>query len=71
MSACSTAAHEPHEVHVAAEVIAGERQGNKEQAASAFNARVIPSVAYPDPEVAWLGLTEDPAKARTHLTACG
>jgi pyruvate/2-oxoglutarate dehydrogenase complex dihydrolipoamide dehydrogenase (E3) component len=44
---------------VAAEVIAGELQGNKELAAAAFNARVIPSVAYTDPEVAWVGLTED------------
>ena len=48
-----------HEAHVAAEVIAGELQGNKELAAAAFNARVIPSVAYTDPEVAWVGLTED------------
>ncbi len=53
-----------HEAHVAAEVIAGELQGNKELAASAFNARVIPSVAYTDPEVAWVGLTEDQAKAQ-------
>ncbi len=44
-----------HEAHVAAEVAAGEK--------SAFNARVIPSVAYTDPEVAWVGLTEDQAKA--------
>ena len=44
-----------HEAHVAAEVIAGELQGNKELAAAAFNARVIPSVAYTDPEVAWVG----------------
>ncbi len=44
-----------HEAHVAAEVAAGEN--------SAFNARVIPSVAYTDPEVAWVGLTEDQAKA--------
>ena len=51
-----------HEAHVAAEVIAGELQGNKELAAAAFNARVIPSVAYTDPEVAWVGLTEDQAK---------
>ena len=35
-----------HEAHVAAEVIAGEIQGNKELAASAFNARVIPSHRY-------------------------
>ncbi len=45
-----------HEAHVAAEVAAGEN--------SAFNARVIPSVAYTDPEVAWVGLTEDQAKAQ-------
>jgi len=53
-----------HEAHVAAEVIAGELQGHKELSASAFNARVIPSVAYTDPEVAWVGLTEDQAKAQ-------
>ncbi|MGY0194070.1 dihydrolipoyl dehydrogenase [Leptothrix sp. BB-4] len=53
-----------HEAHVAAEVIAGTLQGNKELAAAAFNARVIPSVAYTDPEVAWVGLTEDQAKAQ-------
>ena len=53
-----------HEGHVAAEVIAGELQGNAELAAAAFNARVIPSVAYTDPEVAWVGLTEDQAKAQ-------
>jgi dihydrolipoamide dehydrogenase len=47
-----------HEAHVAAEVIAA---GEKELAR--FNARVIPSVAYTDPEVAWVGLTEDQAKA--------
>jgi dihydrolipoamide dehydrogenase len=29
-----------------------------------FDARVIPSVAYTDPEVAWVGLTEDEAKAK-------
>jgi len=45
-----------HEAHVAAEVAAGQK--------SAFNARVIPSVAYTDPEVAWVGLTEDEAKAQ-------
>jgi dihydrolipoamide dehydrogenase len=39
-------------------------QGNKELASAAFNARVIPSVAYTDPEVAWVGLTEDQAKRR-------
>ena len=53
-----------HEGHVAAEVIAGELQGNKALASSAFNARVIPSVAYTDPEVAWVGLTETEANAQ-------
>jgi len=53
-----------HEAHVAAEVIAGELQGKQELARAAFNARVIPSVAYTDPEVAWVGLTEDQAKAQ-------
>ncbi len=48
-----------HEGHVAAEVLAGELQGNKELAASAFNALVIPSVACTDPEIAWVGLTEN------------
>jgi len=42
-----------HEGKVAAEVCAGRK--------SAFEARVIPSVAYTDPEVAWVGLTEDEA----------
>jgi len=53
-----------HEGHVAAEVAAGEQLGDEKLARSAFNARVIPSVAYTDPEVAWVGLTEDEAKAR-------
>jgi dihydrolipoamide dehydrogenase len=44
-----------HEAHVAAEVAAGQK--------AAFDARVIPSVAYTDPEVAWVGLTEDQAQA--------
>jgi len=52
-----------HEAHVAAEVVAGELLGDEKLAKSAFNARVIPSVAYTDPEVAWVGLTEDQAKA--------
>ncbi|HXH02417.1 MAG TPA: dihydrolipoyl dehydrogenase [Candidatus Competibacteraceae bacterium] len=43
-----------HEGHVAAEVAAGHKRY--------FDARVIPSVAYTDPEVAWVGLTEDEAK---------
>jgi dihydrolipoamide dehydrogenase len=45
-----------HEAKVAAEVIAGHK--------AAFDARVIPSVAYTDPEVAWVGLTETDAKAK-------
>jgi dihydrolipoamide dehydrogenase len=53
-----------HEAHVAAEVIAGELLGDATLAKSAFNARVIPSVAYTDPEIAWVGLTEDAAKAQ-------
>jgi dihydrolipoamide dehydrogenase len=43
-----------HEGHVAAEAAAGQK--------SYFDARVIPSVAYTDPEVAWAGLTEEEAK---------
>ena len=46
-----------HEGHVAAEVAAGDEK-------ALFDARVIPSVAYTDPEVAWVGLTEDEAKAQ-------
>ncbi|ABM95082.1 dihydrolipoyl dehydrogenase [Methylibium petroleiphilum] len=53
-----------HEAHVAAEVAAGAVLGDAKLATSSFNARVIPSVAYTDPEVAWVGLTEDEAKAR-------
>ncbi len=45
-----------HEGKVAAEVAAGHRR--------AFDARVIPSVAYTDPEVAWVGFTENEAKAQ-------
>jgi len=43
-----------HEGHVAAEAAAGQK--------SFFDAVVIPSVAYTDPEIAWVGLTEDEAK---------
>jgi len=53
-----------HEAHVAAEVAAGEAKGDDKLAKTAFDARVIPSVAYTDPEIAWVGLTEDDAKAR-------
>jgi dihydrolipoamide dehydrogenase len=45
-----------HEAKAAAEVAAGHK--------SSFDARVIPSVAYTDPEVAWVGLTEASAKAQ-------
>ncbi|MEP7061363.1 MAG: dihydrolipoyl dehydrogenase [Betaproteobacteria bacterium] len=45
-----------HEGHVAAEAAAGHK--------SFFDARVIPSVAYTDPEIAWAGVTEDEAKAQ-------
>jgi dihydrolipoamide dehydrogenase len=45
-----------HEAKVAAEVAAGQK--------SSFDARVIPSVAYTDPEIAWVGLTEIEAKAK-------
>ena len=45
-----------HEAKVAAEAAAGHK--------SFFDARVIPSVAYTDPEVAWVGLTETDAKQR-------
>ncbi|MBK8894477.1 dihydrolipoyl dehydrogenase [Propionivibrio sp.] len=51
-----------HEGHVAAEVAAGELKGNAELARVAFDAKVIPSVAYTHPEVAWVGYTEDQAK---------
>ena len=43
-----------HEGHVAAEVAAGQKRF--------FDAAVIPSVAYTDPEIAWVGVTEDEAK---------
>ncbi|MBI4741787.1 MAG: dihydrolipoyl dehydrogenase [Betaproteobacteria bacterium] len=43
-----------HEAHVAAEAAAGQK--------SAFDAQVIPGVAYTHPEVAWVGITEEQAK---------
>ena len=43
-----------HEGHIAAEAAAGQK--------SHFDASVIPSVAYTDPEIAWVGVTEDEAK---------
>jgi hypothetical protein len=51
----------PHVGRVAAEVAAG--------LAGAFDRRVIPSVAYTDPEVAWVGVTENEAEAR-HRRGC-
>jgi dihydrolipoamide dehydrogenase len=45
-----------HEGKIAAEVVSGMK--------SFFDARTIPSVAYTDPEVAWLGLTETEAKEK-------
>jgi dihydrolipoamide dehydrogenase len=45
-----------HEGKVAAEVAAGHKR--------AFDARVIPSVAYTDPEIAWVGLLENEARAK-------
>jgi dihydrolipoamide dehydrogenase len=45
-----------HEAKVAAEVAAGRK--------SVFDARVVPSVAYTDPEIAWVGLTEEEARER-------
>jgi dihydrolipoamide dehydrogenase len=45
-----------HEGKLAAEVIAGHK--------AAFDAKTIPSVAYTDPEIAWMGLTETQAKAQ-------
>ena len=45
-----------HEAHVAAEAAAGHM--------AYFDAKVIPSVAYTDPEVAWVGVTEDEAKLK-------
>ena len=52
-----------HEGKVAAEVCAGHKRF--------FDARVIPSVAYTDPEVAWVGLTEAQAKAEGRKTGKG
>ncbi len=44
-----------HQAKVAAEAAAGQK--------SAFDARCIPSVAYTDPEIAWVGISETEAKA--------
>ena len=45
-----------HEAHVAAEVIAGKKH--------VFDPRCIPSIAYTDPEIAWVGVTEREAKEK-------
>ncbi|MDH3376415.1 MAG: dihydrolipoyl dehydrogenase [Gammaproteobacteria bacterium] len=52
-----------HEGKVAAEVAAGLKSG--------FDAKVIPSVAYTDPEIAWVGLTETEAKQQQRPYAKG
>jgi dihydrolipoamide dehydrogenase len=52
-----------HEGKVAAEVIAGK--------SSAFDTDLIPSVAYTDPEIAWVGLTEQAAASRSIDAASG
>ena len=52
-----------HEAHVAAEAAAGQK--------SFFDARVIPGVAYTDPEVAWVGLTEAEAKQQGRKVGVG
>ncbi|WP_416235293.1 hypothetical protein [Paracoccus sp. (in: a-proteobacteria)] len=52
-----------HEGKIAAEVACGHK--------AHFDAAAIPSVAYTDPEVAWVGLNEDQAKARGLKVATG
>jgi dihydrolipoamide dehydrogenase len=52
-----------HEGKIAAEVAAGHKSG--------FDAEVIPSVAYTDPEIAWVGLTETQAKADGRAVGVG
>lgn len=52
-----------HEGKVAAEVASGQK--------AAFDARVIPAVAYTDPEVAWVGVTEEQAKAEGRAVEVG
>ena len=52
-----------HEGKVAAEVCAGHKRH--------FDARVIPSVAYTDPEVSWVGVTEAQAKAEGLMVGKG
>jgi dihydrolipoamide dehydrogenase len=52
-----------HEAHVAAEAAAGHK--------AFFDAQVIPGVAYTDPEVAWVGLTESEAKKQGRKVGIG
>ncbi|MCY7355202.1 MAG: dihydrolipoyl dehydrogenase, partial [Lysobacter sp.] len=52
-----------HEGKLAAEVAAGEKKE--------WIARVIPSVAYTDPEIAWVGVTETEAKAKNLQVGVG
>ncbi|MBE1208567.1 dihydrolipoyl dehydrogenase [Aminobacter carboxidus] len=52
-----------HQGHVAAEAATGLK--------SFMDAKVVPSVAYTDPEIAWVGLTEDAAKAAGHTVEVG
>ncbi|MGH8216322.1 MAG: dihydrolipoyl dehydrogenase, partial [Rhodanobacteraceae bacterium] len=52
-----------HEAHAAAEAAAGQKRF--------FDARVVPSVAFTDPEVAWVGVTEREAKERNLKAGVG
>jgi dihydrolipoamide dehydrogenase len=52
-----------HQGHVAAEAAAGHKAG--------FDAAIIPSVAYTDPEIAWVGLTETAARAAGRAVEVG
>ncbi|HJP98556.1 MAG TPA: dihydrolipoyl dehydrogenase [Rhodanobacteraceae bacterium] len=52
-----------HEAHAAAEAVAGQKRF--------FDARVVPSVAFTDPEVAWVGVTEREAKEKNLQVAVG
>jgi len=52
-----------HEAHAAAEVAAGQKRH--------FDARVVPSVAFTDPEIAWVGVTEREAKEKNLAIGVG
>jgi dihydrolipoamide dehydrogenase len=58
-----------HEAHVAAEVAAGELKNDDSLRRSAFDARVIPNVAYTDPEVAWVGRPKTRPRPRATRSA--